>query len=128
MRILVVDDEPMGRIMLVQFLKEFGVCDQAENGEEALDFFMRAIDSCEPYDLICLDIIMPVMNGLETLTAIRKFEQDEMHKRTIVFMISASRSTDDVSNAYFECDCDDYVVKPFNRNELYNLLQEYNLL
>lgn len=128
MRILIVDDEPIGRIMLVQFLKEFGECDQAQNGEEAIDFFEQALDSGKPYDLVCLDIVMPGMNGLETLSAIRKIDQDEGRKRTVVFMISASRSTEDVSTAFFEGDCDDYIAKPFNRNDLCKLLHEYDLV
>lgn len=128
MRTLVVDDEPMGRIMLVQFLKEFGTCDQAQNGEEALELFNRAIDLCEPYDLICLDIIMHGMNGLETLASIRQIEHDKLLERTTLFMISASKSSEDISNAFFAGDCDDFISKPFNRKDLYKLLKEYELV
>jgi two-component system chemotaxis response regulator CheY len=124
---MIVDDDEMGRMMLATLLEEFGSCDQAANGKEALELFDRATAEGTPYDLICLDIVMPVMDGTETLRQVR--ERD--HKqggRTKVFMISACNSPQDIENAFFEGDCDDYVVKPFRREAVTQMLARYKLI
>src|SRR6476661_1917424 len=66
-RILVVDDEPMNRSLLEAILTADGhTVLHAENGQAALDVL-----AAEPVDLVILDVLMPVMNGLETCRRIR---------------------------------------------------------
>jgi two-component system chemotaxis response regulator CheY len=127
MRSLIVDDDEIGRLMLSTFLEDFGPCDQAENGKQALDLIDCAAAEGSSYSLICLDIIMPVMDGTATLKEIR--ERDR-HKgtRTKVFMISACSSPQDIEDAFFEGDCDDYVVKPFQREAVAQMLQRHKLI
>lgn len=127
MHSLIVDDDEIGRLMLATFLEELGTCDLAENGQLALELIDRAIAAGTPYDLICLDIIMPVMDGTATLKAIRERDQQQ-GKRTKVFMISACSSPQDIEDAFFEGDCDDYVVKPFQRDAVSQMLQRHKLL
>lgn len=127
MHSLIVDDDEIGRLMLATFLEELGTCDLAENGQLALELIDRAITEGTPYDLICLDIIMPVMDGTATLKAIRERDQQQ-GKRTKVFMISACSSPQDIEDAFFEGDCDDYVVKPFQRDAVSQMLQRHKLL
>lgn len=127
MRSMIVDDDEMGRMMLATLLEEYGPCDQAENGQEALEKFDRAAAEGNPYDLICLDIVMPVMDGSEALRQLR--ERDRLQrKRTRVFMISACNSPQDIEDAFFEGDCDDYVVKPFRRDAVTHMLTRYQLI
>ena len=127
MRSLIVDDDDIGRLMLVTFLEAFGDCDQAENGQQALEFIDSAITSGTPYSLICLDIVMPVMDGNTTLRTIRERDKEQA-KRTKVFMISACNSPQDIENAFFEGDCDDYVVKPFHRDAINQMLLRHKLI
>lgn len=127
MRSIIVDDDEMGRMMLATLLEEFGPCDQAENGLVALDLVDRAAAEGSPYDLICLDIVMPVMDGTEALRQIRERDQ-QRGNRTRVFMISACNSPQDIENAFFEGDCDDYVVKPFRRDAVTQMLTRYKLI
>ena len=127
MRSLIIDDDDMGRMMLATLLEEFGPCDQAANGEAGLSMLDRAVEAGTPYDLICLDIIMPVMDGTETLRLIRKGDL-QRGERTKVFMISACNSPQDIEDAFFEGDCDDYIVKPFRRDAVTQMLTRFNLI
>lgn len=127
MRSLIVDDDDIGRLMLATFLEDFGPCDQAENGKVALDMIDLAATEGSPYSLLCLDIIMPVMDGTQTLREIRERDQ-QRGGRTKVFMISACNSPQDIEDAFFEGDCDDYVVKPFQREAVTQMLQRHKLI
>ena len=127
MHSLIVDDDEIGRLMLVSFLEDLGGCDQAENGKVALDMIDLAAANGKSYNLICLDIIMPVMDGTATLKEIR--ERDRQGKvRTKVFMISACSTPQDIEDAFFEGDCDDYIVKPFQREAVTQMLQRHKLI
>lgn len=128
MRCLVVDDDEMGRLMLATFFEDYGPCDQAENGQEALAMYEAALADGQPYDLICLDIVMPVMDGMTTLRHLREREQEQKRKRTMVFVISACNSISDIEDAFFEGDCDDYVVKPFSRESIRQMLERHKLI
>ncbi len=127
MRSLIIDDDEMGKMMLATLLEEFGPCDLAANGEEGLILFDRAAADNTPYDLICLDIVMPVMDGTETLRQLRERDQQQ-GQRTKVFMISACNSPQDIEDAFFEGDCDDYIVKPFRRDAVTKMLTRFNLI
>ena len=76
MKTLIVEDEFTSRRLLQKILAAYGECDIAIHGKEALEAFRLARDEREPYDLICLDIMMPEMDGQETLKMIRKTEEE----------------------------------------------------
>jgi two-component system chemotaxis response regulator CheY len=127
MRCLIVDDDELGRMMLEVFMEEFGTCDTAENGKVAIDLYEKAATEGNPYDLICLDIIMPVMDGRATLHNLREMEKLR-GLRSKVFMISACNTPKDIEDAFFEGDCDDYVVKPFQRELISQMLERHKLI
>lgn len=106
-RILVVDDDPQLRRMMRATLtaKGYEVGD-ARTGEEALEK-LRA----EPYDLVLLDIHMPVMAGMEACAAIRASSE------VAIIMLTVSNSEKDKVQA-LDAGADDYVTKPFNTPEL----------
>ena len=58
MRILIAEDDRISRTFMKEFMKEYGKCDVAVDGMEALDLFMDAVKKEDPYRLICLDIMM----------------------------------------------------------------------
>lgn len=128
MKVLVVDDSSIERMFMSVFLEEVAEVDFATNGEEAIAFVQRAADSSTPYDLICLDNIMPVMDGLHALNSIRALEARAGQRRTKVFMITASSSPDDMVEAITSGGCDDYLVKPIVADTLYKLLVKHDLL
>ncbi|MDB6126994.1 MAG: adenylate/guanylate cyclase [Verrucomicrobia bacterium] len=105
-RILVVDDEPLNREMLLRRLARLGYTTAgAENGQKALELMSR-----ESFDLVLLDIMMPVMDGFETLD---RLKADRKLRHIPVVMLTA---LDEVASTVrcIEAGAEDYVPKPFN--------------
>lgn len=130
MRILVADDDSVTRKVLTSLLSEIGNCDIAENGEEAVALVTQAMEESNPYKLICMDIMMPGMNGQDTLQEIRKLEEDKevsQLDRTNVFMITALSDAENVMQAFGER-CDAYLVKPIDKTKLFEELTSKNLI
>ena len=76
MKTLVTDDDFICRVLLQKLLSSYGEVHIAINGAEAVKAVRIAIDNGEPYNLICLDIMMPEMDGQEALKQIRKVEEE----------------------------------------------------
>ena len=76
MKILLAEDDYVTRKFMTNFLSRYGECDVTVDGMEAVDAFMMALEDGEPYDLACLDIMMPVMDGYQALVGIRNLEKD----------------------------------------------------
>ena len=127
MKSLVVDDVEINREMLAVFLTGHGTTETAEHGEEALEKIETAMDSGGHYDLICLDINMPGINGHETLRRIRELEERRGCNRATVFMVTASSSPDDMMDALMHGACDDFVTKPLIQKNFEKLLQRHGL-
>ena len=75
MRTLVVEDDFTSRLLLQSFLAKYGDCHIAVNGKEAITAFRTANQEGNKYDLICMDIMMPEMDGQAAITQIRDLEQ-----------------------------------------------------
>lgn len=71
MRALIVEDEMTSRMPLEHVLQDYCSYDVAGNGLEAISAFHRTLDESRPYDLICMDIIMPELDGQKALCQIR---------------------------------------------------------
>jgi sigma-B regulation protein RsbU (phosphoserine phosphatase) len=105
-RLLVVDDNSINRDLLRQWLEQQGhAVDEASGGHEALEL-VRAND----YDLILLDLVMPDLNGLEVLDALRR--EGRLGLSPII-ILSASDEIDGVVRC-IELGADDYMTRPFN--------------
>lgn len=72
MRILIAEDDFASRKMLLKFLSTFGECDVTVDGMEAIDAYLMALEEDNPYDLVCLDVMMPIMDGYQALKNIRE--------------------------------------------------------
>ncbi|MEO8794523.1 MAG: PAS domain S-box protein [Daejeonella sp.] len=117
--ILVVDDNEMNRILAGKVLGKWGVkVDFAENGEEALNKVQIL-----PYDMVLMDLNMPVMNGLDATRAIRKLNGDYFRSLPIIALTASILSKE--MDKIYECGMNDYVMKPFVPAELYNKIQSY---
>jgi len=130
MRILIAEDDLASRKVLSKFLSSYGECDITVDGMEALEAFMLAWDEGQPYDLICLDIMMPELDGVKTLKTIRDIETQkgiEESKRVKVIMTTALNDKDSVFNA-FETGCEAYAAKPIDMNKLVEVMKKLELV
>jgi len=130
MRILIVEDDMTSRLLLRKMLEPFGTCDVAVNGKEAVEAFRLAHDAEEDFALVCLDIMMPEMDGQAALKAIREIEENAgclPSQAAKIVMTTALRDIENVTVAYREL-CDGYLVKPIQREKLVALLKELDLL
>ncbi|MDE7243347.1 MAG: response regulator [Oscillospiraceae bacterium] len=116
--ILVVDDIEVNRIILVKILTSLGaVCDTANNGQEAVDAFEQAGE----YDLILMDVQMPVMDGYTATKAIRNSTRPSAKTLPIIAM-TANAFVDDVREA-INSGMDAHIAKPVQIDQLKSTIQ-----
>ena len=127
MKALIVDDVEMNRELLAIFLEGRAVVTFAESGEDALKLLEGALKSDAYFDLICMDIFMPGMDGHETLSKIREMEAAYDDVRATVFMVTGSSSPDDMFDALIQGGCDDYLTKPLMQKNFSDLLVKHGL-
>ncbi len=130
MRILIAEDDLVSRRFLFKFLSRYGECDLVVDGLEALDACLMAIKEDKLYDLICLDIMMPKVDGVKVLKSIRDLENQKgipLEKRSKVIMITALGETQLVQNA-FEIGCDAYAAKPIDTTKLVKVLEDFGMI
>jgi two-component system chemotaxis response regulator CheY len=132
LKTLIVEDELTSRALLRELLKRYGVPQIAMNGREAVDAVRAALAAGEPYDLICLDIMMPEMDGQEALRQIRQLEQEsgagaDEQKRAKVIMTTALSDRDTVLES-MKSQADYFLVKPIDARALIEGLRRLGLL
>lgn len=130
MRVLIAEDDLTSRKFLFKYLSQYGECDIVVDGLEALDAFMISIKDNNPYDLICLDIMMPKVDGVKVLKNIRDLEIQKNilpEKRSKVIMTTALAETQFVQRA-FEYGCNAYAAKPIDIQKFDDVLKKLELI
>jgi two-component system chemotaxis response regulator CheY len=131
MRVLVVDDDPASRQVLAAHLGGLATCTMCASGPEAVIEVAGAIAAGTPFDVVFLDIIMPHMDGHETLARIRDAEvaaglAPEARVRAV--MVTSMDDETNTMTALFDGQVAAYLVKPPNRSELLDKLSILGLL
>ena len=130
MKVLIAEDDFASRKFMLRFFEKYGECDVTVDGKEAVEAYKMAIECGEPYDLICLDIMMPEMDGHQALRAIRKIEEESgvaEDKIVKIVMTTALSETRHVTKA-FENGCTAYAGKPINQDKLEAMLKKFKLI
>jgi CheY-like chemotaxis protein len=118
--VLVVDDNQINRLLINKVLKKWGAtADFAENGQEAID----KLELHKNFDVVLMDIHMPIMGGLEAAGIIRTFTDPYFQKLPIIALTASmlSNQMGQIENAGMN----DYILKPFDPTTLHLKLSKY---
>lgn len=130
MKILIAEDDFASRKFMLKFLSNYGECDVTVDGMEAVDAFLMALEDGEGYDLVTLDIMMPVLDGYQALKAIRDIERERgipEEKMAKIIMTTALNEGRNVKKA-FELGCTVYSGKPINQEKFEGVLKKFGMM
>ncbi len=130
MKVLIAEDDFASRKFMLRFLSKYGECDITVDGQEAIEAFTMALDENEGYDLVCLDIMMPGLDGYQALQKIREIEKEKLvpeDKAAKIIMTTALNEGKNVTKA-FDLGCTAYAGKPIDQEKFENVLRKFDLL
>ena len=125
MKVLIVDDFRLNREFLAKLFPSYAKCDLVDSGKKALAVIENALHKQENYDLVCLDLVMPEMDGFEVLTKIRLIETETKPnpvKNSKILVTTSKKDSATVAKA-IQMGCDGYLTKPFSGKQLLKYIQ-----
>lgn len=128
MKILIMEDDLSSRKFLNKVMSEYGDCDITVDGMEGLDAYMIALNENDPYKLICLDIMMPKIDGIKVLKTIREIEKQrniDGDEKVKIIMTTALNDAEIVKST-FDSGCEVYAAKPIDIKKLENVMERLN--
>ena len=131
MRALIAEDDYISRRIVKEILSAYGTCDVAADGEEAVQAFCQALAEEKPYDLVCMDIMMPRLDGQSALKKIRATERElgvAAAQEVKVIMTTALDDPKNVVDAYYRGGATAFLVKPITRHKLLQEVHGLGLL
>lgn len=126
MKILIAEDDFSSRKYLYKFMETYGECDITVDGIEALDAFLMALEAEEPYDLICIDIMMPKVDGIKVLQVIKDMEKQNKvpPERACKVIMTTALNDVDLVNKLFEYGCEAYATKPIDIVKMASVMEK----
>ena len=131
MRVLIVEDDFTSRKILQTIISDHGTCYIAVDGKEAIEAYKTSWLNSTPYDLICMDIMMPNVDGLQALAAIRRIEKEmDVKEKDGVkgVMTTALDDPKTVVESYYKLGATSYIVKPIGKQKLLQELEKLGLI
>lgn len=118
-QLLLVDDSEDNRVLMIHYLKNLPFdCDEAVNGQEAVEKFKQ-----KKYDLVFMDMQMPVMTGYKATELIRHWEEETSMTHTPIIALTATAVVEDLKRC-ITSGCDQYAVKPVKKSEILEILSQ----
>lgn len=128
MRSLVAEDDATNRKLLKAFLSRYGECDIAVDGNAAVNAVLLAIQSRREYDLVCMDLRMPRMDGQEAIREIRRHETAGRVSKTAKIIVTTIHTDSESIATALLGRCDAYLVKPIDTAKLKKELIAFGLI
>lgn len=120
LHILIVDDVTTNRDLLRAYLKKTGCkVTMAENGQEALEKFKENL-----FDLVFMDMFMPVLGGVQATYEIRKWETENNQEKTPILALTANAFDTD-AREMLEAGCDEFLTKPIRKTTFIEVIEKY---
>lgn len=129
-RALIVDDSRYQRHLIIQAISDLFTIEEAADGQEGLTLFAAALAAGNRFDLVVMDILMPVLSGHDALAGIRRLEDEagfEPEQRTPAVMLSSLDDPGNMLRAQFESGAQAYITKPFAARTLLEALGSLGL-
>ena len=130
LRMLVVEDEPVSARLITHMLKGYGQCDLATTGEQALDLFIKAQNNATAYDVVFLDIMLPLLDGQKVLARMRDLEAERgltVLQGAKIIMTTSSGDDQNILESHI-AGCNAYLVKPLMRDKLSEVMRSLELI
>lgn len=130
MKILIVEDDFASRKLMQKYLSPYGICEVVVDGEEAVLAFSESLENDDPFDLVCIDIMLPKKDGQQVLKSIRNLEASrgiEGSEGVKVIMTTALGDAENIMSA-FRSQCEGYLTKPVTRQRLLEEIKDLGLL
>ncbi|MFO7775141.1 MAG: response regulator [Candidatus Hydrogenedentota bacterium] len=130
MKTLIAEDDMTSRLLMQKILEAYGPYHCVEDGRDAVEAVRVALRMGKPYDLICLDVMMPRMDGHAALERIRELEDAQRTSYARKAKIIMTTALADRSNVIKACQnqCDQYMVKPIDKAKLIDKLSQLGLI
>lgn len=130
MKTLIVEDEMLSRTLLLEILRPFGTVHVAVNGKEAIDAVRAALLTEQPYQLICLDIQLPDLDGIAVLKEVRVEEKRaKLNPRLLAKILMTTAMSDKAIVARaIEAGCNGYMLKPYDPDRIVQQLRTFGLI
>ena len=133
LKILAAEDDGTSRKIIGLMLENYGNVLTVENGEKAVHAVKECFknDKDNPYDLICMDIMMPELNGMEAVKQIREVEREngvQLVNESIIIMTTALDDPKTVIRSLYKSGATSYLVKPVQKEDLERELKKHSLI
>ena len=128
MKSMVAEDDAINRKLLKTVLSRYGQCDIASNGKEAVNAFRLALENHQGYDLVCMDLRMPQMDGQEAIREIRKQEVSAGVSKTSKIIVTTAHTDRESITTALLGRCNAYLVKPIDTGKLKKELKTLGLI
>ena len=128
MKSLVAEDDATNRKLLKTFLSRYGDCDVAIDGKEAVTAVRVARQNHASYDLVCMDLRMPQMDGQEAIREIRKQEAAAGVSKTVKIIVTTIHTDIDSIAGALLSRCNAYLAKPIDTAKLRSELMDLGLI
>ncbi len=130
MKILIVEDDPIASKLCETYLSDYGQCTIVINGDAAVKAFQGSLKEGQPYGLICLDVMMPKMDGHAALRLIRQAERRKQINESDSVKIIMTTALDNIRHIKqaFSSGCQAYLVKPIRKQDLLEKMEKLGLI
>nr|WP_321401797.1 response regulator [uncultured Desulfobacter sp.] len=125
-RILIVDDEEIGRTLMEGIFNKYGALVSVATGTEALKVYQKGIEKGKPFNLVLLDISLPDISGVDVLKKIKQIDSGLKEHKSMVIMVT-SHSEKSIVIGCIKSGCKAYFIKPLKQDAVDSKMAELGI-